>query len=188
MLKTKKQKIIAATSAVVIVGTAFFLTKAVLNKGGLKTYTLSNVALVVSNSDSCGAIFNSLSKLAENELKLEFTSTKEDKKFAVKHSEETLLNHTHAIVKQNSATETVYRVGVGEFEIEGKKVDYVITTSTDIKHPSYKHLYPLILSADNAHCYFTALIQPSADTTEDFIKDVKAGEAQKGADLSNDSN
>jgi len=185
MLNTKKSKIIAAVALVAVAGAAYFTTKAVMHKGGVKTYTLSNVALVVSNSDNCGTIFNALSKLSETPLKLEFTSTEQNTNFNVKDSNETLKNHKHAIVKQDVG-ETVYRVGLGSFELEGGKVEYVITTSTDIKNENYKHLYPVILAADSARCYFTALIAPDFDTTKDFIKDVKSGEAAKATDLVND--
>jgi len=187
MLNTKKSKIIAAVAVVVAAGATYFTTKAVLHHGGTKTYTLSNVALVVSNSDNCGTIFNSLSKLAEQPLKLQFSSTEQNTKFNVKNSEETLKNHSHTIVKQD-VSDTVYRVGTGAFELDGHKVEYVITTSTDVKNENYKHLYPVILSGDSARCYFTALIAPDAETTADFIKDVKSGDAAKAVDLSNDNN
>ena len=184
MLKTKKQKLVALGAAVVVIAGAFFLTRAVINKGNVKEYSLNNVALVVSNSDNCGALFNALTKLSQNPLELEFSSTKEHKKFSVKDSNDSLKNHFYSIVKQNVG-ETVYRVGIGEFEIEGQKVDYVVTASADVKNPNYKHSYPVILSGDNARCHFTAVLNPDADTAEDFVDDVKSGEVEKTADLSN---
>ncbi len=178
MLNTKKSKIIAAVASLAIAGGIYVGTKIVLKNSGTKTYTLSNVTLVVSNSENCTAIFDSLTKLAQQPIKLEFISTKEDKKFVVRNSDGSLKNHNHEIVKQNIG-DTPYSVGLGQFELDGKKVDYVITASTDIKNSNYQHLFPVIFASDEARCYLTALIQPSADATEDFIEEMKSGEATK---------
>ena len=134
MLKSKRKLfILIAVAALAVV--AYVATKKIITIGNAKEYMLSNVALVVSNSDKCNAILQSFSELESKPIKLQFANKDQQSQFAVAHSDETLKNHSHAIVKQKTG-DAVYRVGTGDFEFKGEKVDYVIVTSTDVKNPN----------------------------------------------------
>ncbi len=181
MLKTKQKYLILA-AVVVAAGAGYVVTKKVITSGDLKEYTLSNVALVVSNGEKCNAVLQSLDALAKEPIKLEFSNKEGESQITVKDSAETLKNHTHSITKQKVA-DTVYRVGNGEFDLNNEKVDYVVVTSADVKNEKYNHAYPVIISSDQARCHFTALLKPSADTATSFIKSIHSEDTEKKSDL-----
>ena len=149
-----------------------------------KTYSVSDLRLVVSNSTKCDSFYKNLQSLTVKPLKLQFTRDAADSnKCSTKDLSGQLSNHTHTTVKQSVEDDVARRVGVGTFELGKDKVDYVIDIASDPKNDHHLHLYPAILSGDSGRCYCTALVKPSRETVDAFKKHIQTGRFEKGADL-----
>lgn len=149
-----------------------------------KTYTLSDVQLVVSNSSKCDDFYKNLQALATKPISLEFSRDAADtSKYSAKEPSGRISNHAHSTVKQSLEGGVARRVGVGNFEMSKDQVDYVIEIVSDTKNDNHQHLYPIILSGDKGRCYCTALVKPSSETAATFKKHIQSGNFAKGADL-----
>ncbi len=148
-----------------------------------KTYKLTDLKRVVANHENCKPIYTALQKLADDTITLHFTKGAEQSSFTIGDGNGKTTNHTYKILKQEIKNNTVNRVGAGSFEIANKKIEYIIEIAADLNKKDFKYAYPMILSGENAHCFYTALLNPSADTVKSFQKNIQSGLAEKGSDL-----
>jgi hypothetical protein len=174
-----KQKSVLLLAPLLVTGAAYATDAA-----PTKTYTLTNLQRVVSNHPNCTPLYHALQQLAKKPLSLQFASQSEPANFAATDTTGTLKNHSYTIVKQDVKDNVVNRVGMGSFEIDNSKVNYIIEISADAGQKNYKYLYPVIFSSKNGHCYYTALVQPDANTVAAFKKNIEAGVVAKSTDLS----
>jgi hypothetical protein len=164
-----KQKSVLLLAPLLVTGAAYATDAA-----PTKTYTLTNFT----------PLYHALQQLAKKPLSLQFASQSEPANFAATDTTGTLKNHSYTIVKQDVKDNVVNRVGMGSFEIDNSKVNYIIEISADAGQKNYKYLYPVIFSSKNGHCYYTALVQPDANTVAAFKKNIEAGVVAKSTDLS----
>jgi hypothetical protein len=141
------------------------------NAASVRTYRLIHLERVVSNSDSCRTLYRDLQKLAKKPLTLQFAPQPEQKNFTVKETTGALINHSYTIAKQTVNNNTLNRVGLGSFEINGKEVDYVVAVSANANKANFKYFYPIIFAGEEAQCYYTALIKPDRKTIEVLKKE-----------------
>jgi hypothetical protein len=91
--------------------------------------------------------------------------------------------HSYVIAKQNLVGHTVHRTGLGFFEMNKQQINYVVEVSADTKQADFKYLYPMILSGDNGHCFYTVLLKPTPETVASFKKNLEKGLVAKQTDL-----
>jgi hypothetical protein len=147
-----------------------------------KTYQLSDLRRVVSNHENCKPLYHDLQNLAAHPVVLHFSNDSQTN-FTVLDEQGKQAHHTYKILKQDVKNNMVNRIGMGSFELDGKKVEYVIDIAADLNKKDFKYAYPMILSSENAHCYYTALLTPSKETAKAFQQHIQSGAAQKGSDL-----
>ncbi|MDP1574601.1 MAG: hypothetical protein Q8L78_06700 [Coxiellaceae bacterium] len=148
-----------------------------------KTYTLVKLQRVVTNSPSCRPIFDSLKSLSSNHIHLSFKPTGEKGNFVVTDLKGVMQNSTFKILKEHVSAQSINRVGMGSFELNKQKIDYVIQVGVDLSKSTKDYLYPVILSGDTHLCYYSALLKPSEETTTAFKKNIQAGTVNNGNDL-----
>lgn len=149
----------------------------------VKTYSVTDLKSIVSNHSHCQTLYTDLQKVTKKPILLQFIH-QSGQSFAVQDANNKLTKHSYAIVKQDADNNIVNRVGMGSFEVKGNKFDYVVEISGDVKHDNHKYHYPIILSSEAGHCYFTGLVRPSAGTVATFKKSIQTGHASEGSDLS----
>ncbi|EKD55364.1 MAG: hypothetical protein ACD_60C00013G0006 [uncultured bacterium] len=149
---------------------------------GAKTYTLKDLKTAVSNHRHCKALSQDLQNLAKNPIVLQFT--KQDQGvFTVQDQDNKITRHHLMIVKQNAMGNIMNRVVMGSLEINHKKVDYVVEVAADLTNKNHQYIYPTIISGENSHCFFTALLVPDKKTVAAFKKNVQSGNISDGKDL-----
>jgi hypothetical protein len=148
-----------------------------------KTYTLVNLQKVVSNSDQCDALYSELEQFVKTPVDLQFANKAATKDLDVKELTGKVVNHNYSIAKQSVLGHTVHRTGLGFFEVDNQKINYIVEISADTEQADFKYLYPIILSGDNGHCYYTALLKPSDATIAAFKKNLDKGLVSKKTDL-----
>jgi hypothetical protein len=148
-----------------------------------KTYMLSHLESVVSNSEKCDPFYQDLKHLTEKPLALKFSKDSEKKEHAVEDLSGQIKHHSHTTIQQREVGHKVIRVGIGAFEYNHQMIDYVISVSANADNPKQKHLYPVILSSDDGQCYYTGLVEASAETGAAFKKKIHSGEVHKQIDL-----
>lgn len=149
----------------------------------VKTYTLVDLKQAVSNSPKCDAFYESLKPLTQAPFSLQFNEPSETGERTVQHLGGQLVNHTHTTMKQSVNGNLVHRVGMGTFELNGEKIDYVMEIGADLDNPDHQYLYPTILASDNARCYCTALVKPDEATVTAFKKSIQSGAVAQNTDL-----
>ena len=149
----------------------------------LKTYQLKNLQRAVSNHENCAPLYKSLQQLASRPIELEFSSRSEQNNFDVKDMSNRIANHSYQIVKQEINGNMVNRVGMGTFELNHHRLEYMLAISADLDRKNYKYTYPIVISGENAHCFYTAMLQPSNETIAAFKKSIQAGAVNKSVDL-----
>lgn len=183
-MSPRKQLCLVLSSLVLSSGVAFAaVPKAKVQAAPYKEYTLLNIQTVVSNSERCQAIEHSLKEFAKNPIHLQFANKATPGHLAMKDQSKVTDKHRYIIVEQNVKTGVVDRTGIGRFDINNQAISYVIKIGADTHQANFNYLYPMILAGDNAHCFYTALLKPSAETVEAFKKNIHNGLAAQGADL-----
>jgi hypothetical protein len=148
-----------------------------------RNYNLLNVQNVVSNSMQCANINGSLQALAKHPIQLQFMNEAKAAHLQVSDLAGALAKHHFIIVEQNVTDHSVNRTGIGRFMLNKQSIDYVIKASGDINQANFKYLYPVIFSGDNGHCFYTAILQPSAETIASFKKNIAQGLVANKTDL-----
>ena len=172
------QKAVALTCLAGLLGTAFAASTAT------KTYQLLNVQTVVANDSTCPTVLKNLQALSQKPLSFEFSSSSSHGIFKLLDHSQQVQNHSYQIVQQEVYGTMVTRVGVGHFMLGTAPINYVISISGDTANPKFQYRYPLILSSNEGHCYFTALLQPDAPTAAKFQSSINSGAVQAQTDLS----
>ncbi|OGT50830.1 MAG: hypothetical protein A3E84_04910 [Gammaproteobacteria bacterium RIFCSPHIGHO2_12_FULL_42_13] len=147
-----------------------------------KTYRFSNVKHFVSNRSSCNSFYSELKKLSTKSIALQFTPTS-GANFHVKEMSGSLVNFTYQIVAQDKKDNMISRIGMGSFEINHAKVDYMIEIAGDVKQKNFKYFYPVVLSSSDAHCYYSALLKPGNETVVAFKKHIQSSSVAKQTNL-----
>lgn len=148
-----------------------------------KTYELVDLKQVVSNSDKCAVIHHSLEELAKKPFSLQFSPSADSKQHIVKHVDSEVKNHSNMGAKQVANGNKFQRTSFGSLKLKNEKIDYVMEISANLDNHNHQYLYPIILSGDEAQCYYTALVKPDTQTVESFKKSIVAGAATKEVDL-----
>lgn len=148
-----------------------------------KTYQLKDLRQVVSNSTECKSLLSGLRQWAKKPVSLQFYPASRRHHHTVKNVSGAGKNHSHKTAEQTIKGGKIHRTGLGSFELNGKKYDYVLEIAGNIDNPRHKYLYPIILFADDAQCYYTALLEPDAKTAQAFRESIASGAAAKGTDL-----
>lgn len=152
------------------------------NSQPVKTYILTDLRKMIGNGPQCDAFNKDLEGLTKNSFVMQFTK-QEEGKHSVNDLSGQISNHTHTTVKQSVKNNFVQRVGIGTFELNSKKIDYVLSVSADLDNEKHEYLYPMILSTADARCSCSALLKPDAATVEAFKKSIQSGAVAKGTDL-----
>lgn len=173
------KRLVFATTALLAINIAMADTKPVM----YKTYSIENLKRVVTNSESCKPIYNSLKNLASKHVKLSFTAKGKKGSFVMTDLRGVMKNSTFTILKEDTSSHSINRVGMGSFEIDNQKIDFVIQVGVDLNKPSKEYLYPMILSGDSRSCYYSALLKPNENTTMRFKRNILAGKVKHGKDL-----
>jgi len=150
---------------------------------GGRQYTLSNIQSVVSNSEKCAGFHEALQQLSKNSIELAFKKGSHKNDLKAKDASGQLLDLKHTTIKQTEEEGVFHRIGIGSFEFQGEKIDYLVSIAANPSNPDHKYLYPIILESHHAQCYYTALVKPSEETTSKFKDNIGAGHASKGADM-----
>ncbi len=148
-----------------------------------RTYSIQDLKRVVTNDQSCRPIFNALKTMAKDNIQLTFKSTGTQGHFKMMDPTGTIQNPTFTVLKENTDSHSVNRVGMGSFTLNQQKIDYVIQVGIDLNKPVDHYLYPMILSSDTKLCYYSALLKPSNETTMRFKKNIAAKSTEQGSDL-----
>jgi hypothetical protein len=168
-------------------GFALLITAGVLQAASQdslkKTYTLVNLQEAVYNSSKCQALYAELETFTKTPIELQFSTKRIGADLEVQESTGKVVRHSYGIARQSSLEHTVHRTGLGLFEVNKEQIHYVIEVSADTQQADFKYLYPIILSGDNGHCYYTALVKPSAETVAAFKKNMVRGLVTKKTDL-----
>ena|SRR3990167_58479 len=151
-----------------------------------KSYALANLQKVVASSDSCTKIYSELQALAKKNIVLQYAGNDKQSEFDVKHQGERLINHTYKIIQQTATDTTISRFGMGSFELDNNKMDYVLQISADLNQKNQKYSYPIIITNEKSHCVFTGLLRPDQKTVADFKKNILNHNVDNGADLTSD--
>lgn len=155
------------------------------NQLNLKSYHLLNIQTVVSNSTECQKINESLKTLAAKPLYFNFVAQEgKANQWNVTEKNNKVTHHQYALVDQVIDAHSVTRTGIGQFDLNQQTITYVVKVTGDIQQTDFKYIYPLILSADRGHCFYTALLKPDLKTVASFKKNIQNGLAAKGLDLS----
>jgi hypothetical protein len=149
----------------------------------LKSYTLTDLKQVVSNSPKCDALRGQLEQFTKHPVSLQFTKQGKEGEHSAQDASGQVTNHTHTTVKQTVNGNLVHTVGMGTFELNKEKIDYVLEVSANLDNPDHRYLYPIILASDSARCYFTALVKPSEETIAAFKQSIRSGAVKKGTNL-----
>jgi len=171
--------LVFTTTALLVANIAIADTKPIVHK----TYSIENLKRIVTNSESCRPIYDSLKALASKQVQLRFTPTGKTGSFNMTDLNGAMKNSTFTILKEKTDPHSINRVGMGSFELNHQKIDYVIQVGVDLNKPSKEYLYPMILSGDTRLCYYSALLKPSENTTTRFKKNILARKVKKGSDL-----
>lgn len=147
-----------------------------------KTYTLSKLQKVDGSDATCKQLLTDLQAYAKKPVVIEFTS-KGTSEFEAKHQENQLINHNYKIIQQAVSENAITRFGMGTFELDNKKLDYVITITADLKNPKTSYTYPMIIAQHASHCVFTAALKPDKNTIAAFKKHIENKNLDNGADL-----
>lgn len=147
-----------------------------------KTYTLAKLQKVDGSDATCDQLFTDLKAYAKKPVVMQFTS-KGTSEFEAKHQENQLINHNYKIIQQAVSDHAITRFGMGTFELDKKKMDYVITITADLKNPKMSYTYPMIIAHHASHCVFTAALKPDKNTIAAFKKHIENKTLENGADL-----
>lgn len=147
-----------------------------------KTYTLAKVQKVDGNDETCNKLFTDLKAYSKKPVVIAFTS-KGTSEFEAKHQDNQLMNHNYKIIQQAVSDNAITRFGMGTFELDNKKMDYVITITADLKNPKMSYTYPMIIAHHASHCVFTAALKPDKNTIAAFKKNIEKKNLENGADL-----
>ena len=158
------------------------VTSAHADNAANKTYQLTHLQQAVASDNSCNKYFGDLKKLAKKPLSLSFAN-KESAEFNVSDQNNKIINHTYKIIKQSNTDNTINRLGMGSFELDNGKWNYVLQISADAKKPDEKFVYPIIISNEQAHCVYTGELIPDHATVAAFRKNIQSGNHMNGADL-----
>lgn len=161
----------------VIVNTAF------ADGAPTKSYTLADLKNVSSADTACNQVYTSLQQLAKRPITLQFANNKDQAAYDVKNNDNQIMNHSYKIVRQTSSETMVNRTGIGSFELDHNKMDYVLQISVDTKHDDHHYAYPMIISDEQSHCVFTGLLKPDQKTLSMFKKNIHDKKLEKGQDL-----
>lgn len=148
-----------------------------------KSYTITDLKRIVTNSPNCSPIFDSLKQLASKQVDLTFKPTGRPGHFTMNDPTGTMQNSTFTILKEYLTPGSINRVGMGSFKLNQQQIDYVVQVGVDIKNPTTNYLYPVILSSNTRLCYYTALLKPTADTAMRFTKNIHDNKVKNGSDL-----
>lgn len=139
-----------------------------------KTYFLTQLQSVTSNSPRCESLYRDLQQLTKKSVNLEFTQV-DKKNFVVKDLAGKLVDHNYSIVKQKVKGHLVNRIGMGSFTINNKQINYVIEIAGNTDQKNYDYLYPMILSSDNGRCTYTGVVKPNPETITLLKKNIIDG-------------
>lgn len=148
-----------------------------------KSYTLTDLQRVVSNSENCKPLYKALKKATQHPLVFQFAAQPNHENIAVTDPSNQITSHNYSILKQDIRGTVVHRIGTGTFMLNQQLVDYVIDVSADTSDSHFHYIYPIILLSDNAHCYYTGLIHPDATTVSTFKQNIAAGAVAQKTDL-----
>jgi len=155
-----------------------------VSSASAKTYLLKDLRQTVSNSDKCSQHLSELQQLVTKPFVLNFAKDESvDGKHLVKDGSGQLDEHTHTTIKNSVDGNRVHRVGMGSFSVKGSKFDYVLEVSANLDNKEHHYLYPVIIAANDANCYYSAVVDPSDETVAAFKKSVESGAVSKGVDL-----
>ena len=149
-----------------------------------KSYLLSGLQLAVSNSDQCKASLQALQQLTQQPVILQFTNPTDHTQFNVKDVTGQLTNHSYAIMQQTVVNGVVNRVSMGTTSVSKVSVNYVVAISGDVNQPNFNYAYPAILTTNEGHCSYFAVVKPSVDTVAAFKQNIQAGAVAQSTDLS----
>lgn len=147
-----------------------------------RTYVLTNLHEVVSDHSNCKTIMKELHDLQRKPLVLEYIS-KGDGEFVVNHEGGLMINHTYKIVQEMKGDETISRTGMGSFELNHHKMDYVLQVTADLKHEAHQFIYPMIITNQDFICVYTAFLKPDRQTISVFKRKLHDDKTTNGADL-----
>jgi len=149
-----------------------------------KSYQLLKLKEVVSNTDDCRSVYHSLKALKKSPLKFQFAHTDNTgTNFNLNDAAGKVQNHSYSIIEQKVSGHVASRIGMGNFVLDQKPIQYVLVIAGDADQQNFKYLYPVILSSDNSHCYFTGLLKPDSKTSETFKASIEQGAVSKKTDL-----
>ncbi|NCX94367.1 MAG: hypothetical protein EBX40_06805 [Gammaproteobacteria bacterium] len=150
----------------------------------VKHYQLKDLQLVVSNSDACAPLLDALKAATQNSIALQFSPHPVNSgHFLVQDQNQQLTGHEYSVVKQEKLDGTLHRLGTGMLTLRQYTLKYDIDIAADPAQANFQYLYPIIISGENAHCYYTALLQPSTETSAAFKHHVQSGHADQKVDL-----
>ena len=148
-----------------------------------RNYKLSELDLVVSNSPECSAVYNSL-KVLKKPFSLSFTrDVQTTGQYDVTDNKNQLQGHDYSIAQQNTSGQAVSRVILGHFMLKDHRIDYVLDIAGDASQANFKYRYPIILSSNSAHCFFTAMVKPDAATQAAFKATIASGDVAAQTDM-----
>lgn len=149
-----------------------------------KSYILGNLQLAVSNSDQCQASLQTLQQLTQQPMILKFTNPADHTHFNVTDMSGQLTNHSYTIMQQTVVNGVVNRVSMGTASVNNLTMNYVVIISCDVNQTNFNYAYPAILSTNDGHCTYFALVKPSADTVTAFKQNIQSGAVAQATDLS----
>lgn len=148
----------------------------------VKNYTLKDLKNVVAGDSECKTLHSALLSLGKKPVTLEFANNNNGE-YDVKHQNNKLINHTYKVIQQTTTDTAVNRIGMGTFELDNNKMDYVLQVSVDSKHGNHQYAYPIIISNEKSHCVFTGLLKPDQKTLTAFMRNIREGKLENGKDL-----
>ena len=138
---------------------------------------------MVSNSTECSAVYNNL-KVLKKTFSLSFArDTQTAGQYDVTDNKNQLQDHEYSIAQQNTSGQSVSRVILGHFMLKDRRIDYVMDLAGDASQANFKYRYPIILSSNSAHCFFTALVKPDAATQAAFKATIVSGDVAAKTDM-----
>lgn len=147
-----------------------------------RTYVLTNLHEVVSDHANCNMIMKELHDLQRKPITFEYIS-KGEGEFMVNHEGGTIINHTYKIVQEAKGNDTLSRTGMGTFELNHHKMDYVLQVTADLKHEAHQFIYPMIITNQDFLCVYTAFLKPDRQTISFFKRSLHNDKITDGEDL-----
>src|SRR3990167_8840161 len=85
-----------------------------------KSYTITNLKTLVSNSKNCFPLFKDLKRAFKKPITLTFNKIN-DTDFTASEKNNTISNTSFKIIKEDIGNNTLHRLGIGSFEVGQKK-------------------------------------------------------------------